>query len=196
MSSLDADNRVDRRLKHWVHYRDREGEIMRRVFFAAVAALAALAPLSAYAFVMQKAVSHTGTRFYFSAAGSDSNPGTLASPWQTCGALYTHGPFRPGDRFLFRGGATLSGCLIYLDSSSASTNAANPITLGSYGTGSATINAGTGYGIYFYNLGNVKIDGLVIASSGISTNAGTGIMFGNSQAASTLGNLVLTKIGR
>ena len=49
----------------------------------------------------------SAAEYYVSAAGSDSNPGTLASPWQTL-ARANRATFRPGDRLLLRGGDTFT----------------------------------------------------------------------------------------
>ncbi len=75
--------------------------------------------------------------------------------------------FQPGDQVLLKGGATFNGGL-YFDPADAGT-AANPITLSSFGTGRATINAGTGgFGFYGFNNGGITIDGINFTGAGTS----------------------------
>jgi hypothetical protein len=109
--------------------------------------------------------------YYVSAGGSDANAGTTASaPWRTL-ARVNAVVLRPGDRVLLRAGDTFAGGLS-LDSGDTGTASA-PIAIASYGSGRATIHAGTGSGIFAYNTSGVAIANLAItgagaASSGIS----------------------------
>ena len=77
-----------------------------------------------------------GTTYYISAAGSDSNVGTSSSkPWRTVGRLNAIQRFGPGTRILFRGGDTFVGGLdIQVIGTPAS-----PVTIGTYGSGKATL---------------------------------------------------------
>jgi len=78
----------------------------------------------------------SGTTYYVDAAGgSDSNPGTISSPWATLNRVNTTA-FPAGASVLFRGGQTWSGNLTV---SLAGTNG-SPAILGSYGGGRARIN--------------------------------------------------------
>ena len=82
--------------------------------------------------------------YFVSPSGNDNNPGTSATaPWQSINRV-NQATFQAGDQILFQGGANFSGNLAF-NSQDAGT-AASPVTVGSYGTGSATINAGTGTG--------------------------------------------------
>ena len=110
--------------------------------------------------------------YYVSAGGSDANAGTAASaPWRTLGRV-NGVALRPGDRVLLRGGDTFAGGLS-LDSADTGTASA-PIAIASYGTGRATIYAGTGSGIFAYNTAGVSIANLAIAGAG---GASSGISF-------------------
>src|SRR5829696_8631555 len=80
--------------------------------------------------------------YYVSVAGADANPGTSPSlPWRTL-ARVNAVALRAGDRVFLRAGDTFSGGLS-LDSGDAGSPAA-PIAIGSYGSGRATIWAGSG----------------------------------------------------
>ena len=110
--------------------------------------------------------------YYVSAAGADTNAGTSpAAPWRTL-ARVNAVALRAGDRVLLRGGDTLAGGLS-LDSGDAGT-AASPIVITSYGSGRATIRAGTGTGIAVYNTAGISIANLAVAGSG---GAASGISF-------------------
>lgn len=76
--------------------------------------------------------------YYVKAGGSDAADGLSdATAWATVGHAANFA-FAPGDSLLFRGGDTFSDAMLYL-SNLASGTAANPITVGSYGTGKATL---------------------------------------------------------
>ena len=116
-----------------------------------------------------------GADYYVSATGRDSHSGLSPSEaWATVQRVNS-GRYNPGDRILFQGGVTFGGNL-YLDSASAGRPDA-PITIGSYGTGRATIYAGDGTGILVYNAAGIVIRDLYIIGSGRTTNTGRGIFF-------------------
>lgn len=134
------------------------------------------------------------TTYYVSNSGSDSNSGTsTSSPWQTIGKVNS-GYFYAGDTILFNGGQTFSGNLTMNESGTSSA----PITIGSYGSGAATINAGTGTGISCYDNGGVTISYLVITGSGSSSNKGNGIYFNtnsNNYSSLTVKNCTIYGFG-
>ena len=115
------------------------------------------------------------TDYYVSSSGRDSNAGSSpADAWLTIQRVNnTH--YGPGDRILFEGGRTFSGNL-YFDSTDAGTPAA-PVTVGSYGSGRATIYAADGDGILVYNAAGFVIRDLYIIGSGATVNTGEGIFF-------------------
>lgn len=124
------------------------------------------------------------TVFYVSASGNDKNDGSSPSTaWKTIAHVNTV-TFQSGNMILFEGGQTFTGNLVV---------SGNGITLKSYGNGRATIDAGTGTGIYVYNKSDVVVDSLVVTGnwSGAtqSGNQGAGIEFYTDQSGNTrLGN--------
>jgi hypothetical protein len=117
--------------------------------------------------------------YYVSNSGADANNGTSSSvPWQTI-AKVNAGAYSAGDSILFHGGDTFSGTI----SLSVTGSAAAPITVGSYGTGKATINGGTGDGLDCTNCEFLKVSNLALVGSGWTgtepnitvLNGGTGI---------------------
>ena len=122
--------------------------------------------------------------YYVSPTGSDSNAGTSqSSPWKTLAAVDNFA-FNAGDNILFQGGASFSGS-IYFDNAVSGTSSSgalvSPISLGSYGTGRATINAGTSYGFFAYDNGGFALSNLNFVGSG-STNHSDGLSFFNDLA--------------
>jgi hypothetical protein len=112
--------------------------------------------------------------YHLSPAGNDALDGlTPATAWQTIAKVNTT-TFAPGDRILFEGGQSFTGNLDFSDESGT---AAQPITVASFGTGRATLQAGNGTGITVYNRAGFVLRDLVIAGSGGATNNGRGVMF-------------------
>lgn len=102
--------------------------------------------------------------YYVSPTGSDNNSGTSTSkPWKTIDKVNA-ASLRPGDRVFFQGGKTFSGSL-YLGDPEGGT-ATKPIVFGSYGSGKATINAGTKAGLFVYNVAGIRIESLKFVGSG------------------------------
>jgi hypothetical protein len=111
----------------------------------------------------------TGTIYYVSPSGNDSNTGTEAEPWLSL-AKVTSTPFKPGDTVLLQGGQTFAGCPTFSGINVKSTAAA-PFTLGSYGTGSTTLQANcTGTRVAAISI--VGINGFVLRGATILGNAG------------------------
>ncbi|CAN5564236.1 hypothetical protein BH18ACT1_BH18ACT1_01900 [soil metagenome] len=114
--------------------------------------------------------------YYVSSTGSDSASGTSpGSAWRTI-AKVNAANLEPGDRVLFRGGASYPGSL-YLSPDDGGT-AAEPVTLSSY-EGTATIAAGGGTGIFAYRVGGITVSNLSVVGAGRTANAGSGIAFYN-----------------
>jgi Right handed beta helix region len=81
----------------------------------------------------------SGTIYYVSSAGSDSNSGmSPAQAWRSV-ARVDAAHLSPGDGVLFQGGQTFSDQVLMPSSSGT---AAQPIVFGSYGSGVATITQG------------------------------------------------------
>ncbi|WNR42892.1 carbohydrate binding domain-containing protein [Paenibacillus roseipurpureus] len=128
---------------------------------------------------------NTGPTYYVDPAGDDNNnTGTSASSaWKTIGKI-NNTTFAPGSTILFKGGQIFSGNVTFTNSDFGTI--ANPITIASYGTGKATISAGTGTAIsladtYGYAITNLKLDG-----TNRSTNTGYGIYVNNNSIAKKL----------
>lgn len=119
--------------------------------------------------------------YYVAADGSDSNNGTSAStPWKTL--INTYGlAWAPGDSLLLRGGDTFKG-MVWVGGKSGTL--ANPLMIGSYGTGRATITNNDGAGIYVENTNHLVIQDLTIVGM---ANTSDGITVYNSQTGRTSG---------
>src|SRR5262249_15265345 len=100
--------------------------------------------------------------------------------------------FQAGDKVLFQGGATFSGELEF-DKRDDGTPTA-PITVGSYGTGTATIDAGAGAGISILNTQGFTIANLVIVGSGYDTNTADGINVTYSRPGDTLAGITIKNV--
>ncbi|HVB02633.1 MAG TPA: right-handed parallel beta-helix repeat-containing protein [Chitinophagaceae bacterium] len=111
--------------------------------------------------------------YYLSPRGSDRQDGrSPRHPWKTILKL-NHTHFLPGDRILLAGGAVFPGTIILQHS--APGMSIDPLILGSYGKGKATIDGGNGDAIYAGNFSGLEITRLVLRGSGIHTNRGSGI---------------------
>jgi hypothetical protein len=107
--------------------------------------------------------------YYLSPAGNDASPGTLAQPWQTIARL-NQTVLHPGDAIFFEGGQIFTGNIVL----SGSGSDANPVVIGSYGGGVATIDSNSGTAIYGENTGGFHIQQLNLTNSGTD---GDGISF-------------------
>jgi hypothetical protein len=110
--------------------------------------------------------------YYVSNGGSNSNAGTSSvSPWKTIAHVNSI-TFNPGDSILFNGGQTFTGGPIEFTSGGTS---GSPITVSSYGTGSAIIQ-GTQTGIYVYDCAGFVLQNLnLTGTSAALTASGAGI---------------------
>lgn len=116
------------------------------------------------------------TDYYVSPSGSDSNPGTSSGQaWKTISKVNST-TFGAGDNIFFEGGETFSGSL-YFDTGDGGTTG-NPLAVGSYGTGRATISSSTSKGFFAYNRAAFEITDLVFVGSGrTDANGDHGILF-------------------
>ncbi|QEC78897.1 hypothetical protein [Mucilaginibacter ginsenosidivorax] len=124
-------------------------------------------------------LSSTGSTYYVSPSGNDANNGTSPSaPWKTISKVNSQ-TYSPGDQILFQGGQTFAGNIIASSSGSSSSY----VRYASYGTGRASINAGTGTGVYVLNKSYVLVDSLIIYggfnATSQSGNNGYGVEFLN-----------------
>ena len=115
--------------------------------------------------------------YYVSLFGDDSNVGTSkASAWQSI-ARVNATPLLPGDSVLFQANQTFLGNL-YLTTKNTD-RVDKPITISSYGSGRATIDAGAGAGFIAKNMGRVHLRELNFVGAGVSENANSGVLFLN-----------------
>jgi len=134
------------------------------------------------------------TTYYVSLTGSDSNNGTSTStPWQTVGHVNSQ-MFRSGDQILFNGGQTftdagLSFGLSNYDSSNPP-NATNILTIGSYGTGNATIAPSGAHGIEMVDISCYTIENLTL--TGDNTSGKNGVWSSFTGGVGTGTNIILS----
>ena len=103
--------------------------------------------------------------YYVSPSGNDTANGwTKKTAWRTLSRVAQQ-RFIAGDRLLLEGGVVHQGS-IALDPS----NSAGNFEIGSYGGGSAIIDAGNHSGIVIKNLSGIKISSLVIRGDGGTTD--------------------------
>jgi hypothetical protein len=113
------------------------------------------------------------TTYYVSPAGSNSAAGTSpATAWQTL-ARVNSVQLRPGDRVLLKGGDRFAGELIFTKADAGS--AADPVVVGSYGSGRATIASDNSSGIVIYDTAGIDVENLVITSESAPRPVGIGI---------------------
>jgi len=129
-------------------------------------------------FTLNSIVAPTQT-IYVASAGSDTNAGTQANPWKTITKVNAT-PLGAGSQVFFNGGDTFIGNLAPLV---VAGSAANPVVVGSYGTGRATLNpASGGFGTGVVNLDGkvgVTIQDLVIAAPDTAIQPRGGIRIAN-----------------
>jgi hypothetical protein len=106
--------------------------------------------------------------YYVSPSGNDAASGTSpAAAWRTLSKVDS-AVIPPGSKIFFRGGDRFTGQLT-LGKQDAG-NASKPVTIESYGTGTATIYASGGSGITVFDTAGVDIHDLEIVGSGKEGN--------------------------
>ena len=96
--------------------------------------------------------------YYVSPSGNDAATGTSpATAWRTLGRA-SAAILTPGSRLLLQGGKSFDGQLT-LDARDAG-NGSDPVIVGSYGSGVATIHAATGAGLEVHDTAGVDIENL------------------------------------
>jgi len=111
--------------------------------------------------------------YYVSPSGNDSHSGTSTqTAWQKIDKVNTI-ELNPGDKVLFEGGHDYPGNLL-LTAEDAGTPK-QPVVIGSYGSGRATIKAGNGSGVEVLNAGGIVVENLIVTGDDNGTNDGSGI---------------------
>jgi hypothetical protein len=140
-------------------------------------------------------IAKPNTTYYVSPTGNDQNAGTSpTTAWRTINHVNSV-EFRAGDQILLEGSDTFNGNLVF-DSQDI-----GPITIGSYGNGRATIDAGNQAGISVSDAGHFTIADLNLVGSGFTTNMGNGISFtsdlpGVAESDITVSNVAVSGFGQ
>ncbi|MXZ29472.1 MAG: hypothetical protein F4Z22_01260, partial [Acidimicrobiia bacterium] len=122
--------------------------------------------------------------YYVNLLGDDSNTGlSETQPWRSIDRVNA-AQLLPGDSIWFRANQTFSGNLCLVKVRQRRTDEAHVITIGSYGSGRATINAGSGAGFIAKNRGSVHLVNLNFIGDGASKNTNSGILFINTLSGS------------
>jgi hypothetical protein len=109
--------------------------------------------------------------------GDDSRDGrTPASAWRTLDRA-SAAAFKPGDRLLLRAGQVFCGKLRLGPEDAGDPE--RPVTIGSFGEGRATIEAGLGYGVVVSNAAGIVVRDLVCTGADRTRNQGAGVAFIN-----------------
>lgn len=113
--------------------------------------------------------------YYVSLFGNDSNTGSSEThPWRSIERVNVT-ELLPGDSVWFQANQTFVGNLSLANVRQASC----AITIGSYGSGRATIDAGFGTGFVAENMGGVHLVNLNFVGAGALKNTGSGVLFSN-----------------
>jgi len=108
--------------------------------------------------------------YYIATNGNDNNAGTSPEQaWKTINRV-NQGNYFAGDKIFFEGGQTFSGSLQF-NSGNAHGTPDSPITIGSYGSGRATIQSGLAHGLYVYNTGGIRVDDLIFIGTSVGCAA-------------------------
>lgn len=121
--------------------------------------------------------------YYVSLLGNDSNTGASETqPWRSIDRVNA-AQLLPGDSVWFKADHTFTGNLCLTKVNHNSRHPESVITIGSYGSGRATIDADCGNGFVARNIGGVHLVNLNFVGAGASKNTGSGISFINTLPA-------------
>jgi len=127
-----------------------------------------IVPTAAFVATYAPVPAITGTTYYVSPSGSDSNSGTSPiSAWRTVKRV-NEASLAPGDGVLFQGGATFSDETLMPETSGT---VGSLIVFGSYGTGNATLPKG----VWFRGKDDLAFEHLTIESEGNLQGTGSDI---------------------
>ncbi len=117
--------------------------------------------------------------YYISLLGDDSNSGSSETqPWRSIERVNAT-ELLPGDSVWFHANQIFYGNLCLADVRESHRGTPGVVTIGSYGEGRATIDAGSGTGFVAKNRGGVHLQDLNFIGSGASENTGSGVLFVN-----------------
>ncbi len=107
--------------------------------------------------------------YYVNTGGNDAAAGSSAAPWRTVAKVNGRN-LAAGDRVFFAGGQTFSDAGLYLDSADSG-SATDPIEVGSYGSGRATLQPPTGSpAVYIYNTAGIQVSDLILRGPGLAAS--------------------------
>lgn len=116
-----------------------------------------------------------GTTYYVGTSGDDTDKGTSPdSAWRSLAHADTV-RFQPGDRLLLEGGGRFPGTLALGPDEAG--NPTLPVTIGSYGTGRATIEAAGTDGVSVHNTSGIEIRDLILVGDADAYVHRTGLSF-------------------
>lgn len=117
--------------------------------------------------------------YYVSLFGNDSNTGLSENqPWRSIERVNA-AQLLPGDSVRFQANQTFLGNLSLAKVNQSSDLASCAVTISSYGSDRATIDAGTGTGFIAENTGGVYLTNLNFVGAGAAKNTGSGVLFSN-----------------
>ena len=117
--------------------------------------------------------------YYVSLLGNDSNTGSSETQqWRSIDRVNA-AQLLPGDSVWFQANHIFVGNLCLAGVRQSSRHTPSVLTIGSYGSGRATIDAGSGAGFIAKNRGSVHLVNLNFVGAGASKNTSSGILFIN-----------------
>jgi len=123
--------------------------------------------------------------YYVNLLGNDSNSGLSEThPWRSIERVNATQLF-PGDSVRFKADQTFVGNLCLAKVKQNQADEARVVTIGSYGSGRATIDAGTGTGFSAQNRGGTHLVNIHFVGAGSFNNTGSGILFINTLSRDT-----------
>ncbi len=133
--------------------------------------------------------------YYVNLLGDDSNSGlSETQPWRSIERVNATQLF-PGDSVRFKANQTFVGNLRLAKVKQRQVDETRVVTIGSYGSGRATIDAGSGAGFIAKNRGGVHLVNLNFVGAGASKNTGSGILFINTLPRDTkLSNIRIHRV--
>ena len=122
-----------------------------------------------YVMLLIFSINAGGANYFVSSSGDDSESGTSPQKaWKTIDKVNAM-TFGAGDKILFEGGKTFTGSLSFDMADSGTSD--KPVTIGSYGTGWATISSGSENGLYAKNVSGFVVKDLVFVGAGADVDA-------------------------
>ena len=128
-------------------------------------------------FIITACQKSLATTYYVSPSGDDSHSGTSPQAASRTIDKANATDLNPGDKVLFEAGHEYHGNLLLTDEDAGTPK--QPVVVGSYGSGRATIKAGNGSGITVRNVGGVVVENLIVLGDNYRTNIGSGVKIVN-----------------